>query len=183
MPARAAVAVLGAIAVLATACTADPTPASQPSTRPTYRLDPGQARPDEKVLSGTAKKDGDTSFALLGLTTGQDKQVGSHIEFPAKNGQFIRVRVEVTNTGRSTVPFDAYHQLLVLTDGNAVAPDDPTMQTKRQPHLIDLGAGVRVEFDLYYDVARDAKPKALRAFGGATLYDAHDEESTDIAIR
>lgn len=174
---------LGALAMIATGCTAGPAPASQPSTRPTYHVDPRQARPDEKVLRGAAAKDGDTSFALLGLTAGQDTLVGSHIEFEAKNGQFIRLRVEITNTGRSTISFDAYRQLLVLTDGSAVAPDDATMQTKRQPQLIDLGANVRVEFDLYYDVAPDAKAKALRAFGGPTLYDGHDEESTDIPIR
>lgn len=163
-------------------CSATVEPATPPSSD-TYRLDPRPVRPDEKPLRGAQTKDGDTSFTLIGLTTGEDTLVGSHIEFEAKNGQFIRVRLEITNVGRSTVTFDAYRQLLVLTDDSTVAPDDSTMQTKRQPRSIDLGAAVRVEFDLYYDVAPDAKPKALRAFGGPTLYDAHDEESTDIPIR
>lgn len=181
MPRKAAA--LCVVVAVAAGCTAGPVPATRTSDPNTYRVEPRPARPDEKALSGAATKDGDTSFALLGLTTGQDKLVGNHIEFAAKNGQFIRVRVAITNTGRSSIPFDAYHQLLALTDGNAVAPDDATMQTKRQPHLFDLGAGVRVEFDLYYDVASDAKPEALRAFGGPTLYDGHDEQSTDIPIR
>ncbi|GAB3449575.1 DUF4352 domain-containing protein [Actinophytocola sediminis] len=148
----------------------------------TYQQDSRPVRPDEVALRGEAVVDGDTSFTLIGLTTDLARLIGSHVEFEPENGQFIRVRLVVVNVGRSGVLFDTGRQLLVLTDGTTHAPHRSTMMVKRQPDTIDLGAGVRVEFDLYYDVPADAEPAALRAFGGPTLSDMKDAEGTDIPI-
>lgn len=148
----------------------------------TYQLPPRTARPDEVALRGEDVRDGDTSFTLIGLTTDLTRLIGSHVEFEAQNGQFIRVRLVVVNLGRSGVLFDTARQLLVLTDGSTHVPHRSTMMVKRQPDKFDLGAGVRVEFDLYYDVPADAEPAALRAFGGPTLTDMKDAEGTDIKI-
>ncbi len=148
----------------------------------TYELPPQPVRPDEVPLSGKPTVDGDTSFSLIGLTAGMTTLIGSHAEFPARHGQFVRVRLVVENVGRSSVLFDAMRQQLLLADGSTATPDEPTMLTKRQPGEFDLGAGVRVEFDVYYDVAKSAKPTALRAFGGPTLTDMKDLEGTDIPL-
>jgi hypothetical protein len=176
---RGAAVVLAAVLLVGCSAPADQQQPS-PSTSATYELPPRPIRPDEVALPGEEVRDGDTTFSLIGLTTGMKRLVGSHVEFEAQNGQFIRVRVVVVNVGRGGVLFDTARQLLVLTDGTSHAPDQATMTTKRQPGRFDLGAGVRVEFDLYYDVAADAEPAALRAFGGPTLTDMKDAEGTDI---
>lgn len=147
----------------------------------TYELGPRTVRPDEVALSGRPVVDGDTSFSLIGLSAHLKTLIGSHVEFEAK-GEFFRIRLVVVNVGRSSVLFDTGRQLLVLADGGTRAPDRPTMMVKRQPDKFDLGAGVRVEFDLYYDVPENAEPAALRAFGGATLTDMKDAEGTDIPL-
>jgi hypothetical protein len=173
--------VLAAATLAACSAGAEPErPAAPAST--TYEQAPRTVRPDEIPLSGEPVKDGDTSFLLIGLSKDMERLVGSHIEFEAENGQFIRIRLVVVNVGRSGVLFDTDRQLLVLADGTTHAPHRPTMMVKRQPDEFDLGAGVRVEFDLYYDVAPEAEPAALRAFGGPTLTDMKDREGTDIKL-
>ncbi|HEV2780148.1 MAG TPA: hypothetical protein VGX25_12215 [Actinophytocola sp.] len=176
----------GAAAVLAVAmlaaCTPAATDAGPPSsTSATYPLDPRPVRPDEIPLRLPPVVEGDTSFTLIGLTKGISSLVGSHAEWNAK-GQYYRIRLVITNVGRSSVPFDTARQLLVLSNGSTVAPDPQAMLIKRQPGQFDLGAAVRVEFDLYYDIAKDATPTALRVFGGPTLTDGNDEQGTDIPL-
>lgn len=169
---------LAVVTALAAGCTADPPPSSTPER--TYELPAREVRPDEQPLRVTGK-DGDTQFEIIGLTKDIRALVGSHAEMYPR-GRFLRLRVVVTNTGRSSVLFDAKRQRLVLEDGSTHRLDGPATLVKRQPEQFDLGSGVRVEFDLYYDVAAGAEPKALRAFGGPILTDLKDEESTDIPL-
>lgn len=167
-----------AVVLLAlTACTAEP---RADKAAPTYQLEPRKVRPDERPLKIDGA-DGDTGYELIGLSR-TDTVLGSHAEMPAK-GEFLRIRLVVTNNGRSSVLFDTARQRLVLADGTTRKPDSEAMLVKRQPGEFDLGSGVRVEFDLYYDVPDGAEPKALRAFGGPTLTDLQDAESTDIPLR
>lgn len=168
------------LGVLAGCATAEPAPAPPPSSA-TYPVEPRPVRPDETPLHLPATVEGDTSFTLIGLTKGIASLVGSHAEWNAK-GQYYRIRLTIANVGRSNVPFDTGRQLLVLSDGSTVAPDDQAMLIKRQPGSFDLGAGVRVEFDLYYDIPKDATPTALRVFGGPTLTDGKDERGTDLKL-
>lgn len=184
-PRRAIGAVAVVVVVVSLAgCTA-PRAERQEQSAPastTYEQPPRTVRPDEVALPGKPVRDGDTTFSLIGLNTGMKALVGSHAEFTAQNGQFIRIRLVVVNVGRTGVLFDTDRQLLVLTDGTTHAPHRSTMMVKRQPDQFDLGAGVRVEFDLYYDVPADAEPAALMAFGGPTLTDLKDAEGTRIPI-
>ncbi len=154
-------------------------PAEPPAA--VYPLVPRTVRPHEKPLVAAPTTEGDTVFELIGLTTGMTSVLGSHAEWPAK-GQFVRIRLVITNTGRTTVPFDANRQLLITSDAAQHAPDSQAMLIKRQPGRIDVGANDRLEFDLYYDVAKDAVPAALRAFGGPTLADFSDRTGVDIPI-
>ena len=159
-------------------CAGAPQPAPGPAV---YELAPRPVRPDEKPLVPAPTPEGDTVFELIGLTTGMASVLGSHAEMPAK-GQFVRVRLVVSNTGRNSVPFDANRQLLLTSTGTEHAPDSQAMLIKRQPGRIDIGSANRVEFDLYYDIPKDAVPTALRAFGGPSLADFSDHTGVDIRI-
>lgn len=173
-----------ALVVLASTITAgceSDHPQSTPTPTPTYRLEPRAVRPDETPLNVAAVSDGDTTFLPIGLTTGLPMIIGSHAEFAAK-GQFVRVRLVVTNKGRSSVLFDPKRQLVVLSDGKELKPDDQAMLIKRQPAAFDLGVAVRVEFDLYYDAPKGARVVALMGFGGPTLTDMKDAAGSRIPL-
>ncbi|RZS34914.1 hypothetical protein EV193_108264 [Herbihabitans rhizosphaerae] len=167
------------VAGLATGCSSAEQPAPPPVT--TYELPARTVRPDEKPLRVPPMREGETEFTLIGLTTGIETLIGSHAEWKAK-GRYTRARLVIVNNGRTNIEFDARRQLLVLSTGGTAVPDDQAMQIKRQPSAIPLGAVVRVEFDLYYDIPVDAKPTALRVFGGPTLTDMKDAESIDIPL-
>jgi ABC-type uncharacterized transport system auxiliary subunit len=170
-----------AAAVLAGCTGGTPSAAPTSSSRATYPLGPRTVRPDEVPLRLPPAQEGDTMYTLIGFTASMPSLVGSHAEFNAK-GVFTRVRLVVENVGRSGVPFNTRAQLMVLGNGTTVAPDEQAMLIKRQPGEFDLGAGVRVEFDLYYDIPKDSKPTALRVFGGPTLADPKDQEGRDIPL-
>jgi hypothetical protein len=155
--------------------------ASAPSAPETYSLPPRPVRPDETALTLPPAKNGDTEFTLLALAAGLSSITGSHTEFAA-TGQFVRLRLVVTNTGTSSVLFDTKRQLLVDDRGAAHPPDEQAMLIKRQPGQFDLGHGVRVEFDLYWDIPRGTKLVALRAFGGPTISDMKNVNGTDIKL-
>lgn len=168
-------AALPLLAVLLAGCASAP----EPPPPPAYRVPVEAPRPDEVVLGVPTTSDGDTAFTLLGLTTGLDVVIGSHAEWRAK-GRFARVRMIVVNTGRSSVLFDARRHVLVDERGGEHPQDAQAMTIKRQPERVDLGAGVRLEYDAYFDVPEGARPVALRAFGGPTLTDLQDLEGTEI---
>ena len=178
--------ILGVVALAAvlSGCSATTNAASPPpssSASATYAIPPQPVRHDETALHLPPAQAGDTVFTLLGLTTGIQSIVGSHAEFPAK-GQFVRVRVVITNVGRSSVLFDTHRQELILADGSTQQTNLDAMTIKRQPATFDLGAAVQVEFDLYWDIPKDAKPVGLRVHGGPTLTDMKDENGTDIKL-
>lgn len=166
-------------ALLLAGCAASTPP--PPPAPATYELPPRPVRPDERALPSNPVDEGETTFELIGLTTGIEAVLGSHAEWPAK-GAFIRIRLVVDNGGRNTVPFDTNRQLLVLADGITLAPDPQAMLIKRQPGQIDIGANDRLEFDLYYDAPVGATATALRAFGGPTLADFADRTGVDIPV-
>jgi hypothetical protein len=163
------------VAVLA-ACSSPPPPGP-----PTYELVPRPVRTDEIPLHVPPAMSGDTQFELIGLTSGMPTVIGSHADWPA-HGQFVRLRVAVTNTARTTTLFNTRHQVLVASDGSTTHPSDDAMLIKRQPAEVDLGSTVRLEFDLWFDIPKEAHATALRAFGGGTLTDLADEHSVDIPL-
>jgi hypothetical protein len=165
--------------LLLAGCGATPAVPTAPVT-PTYNLPPRPVRPREQPLSLPPQTQGDTQFTLIGLTR-LDSIMGSHAEWQPK-GRYLRIRLVVVNTGRSGTAFDTTRQQLVTADGAAHDVDPQAMLIKRQPGQFDLGANVRVEFDLYYDIPRDARPIALRVHGGPTLTDLKNLEFLDIAL-
>ncbi|MFE2751455.1 DUF4352 domain-containing protein [Actinosynnema sp. NPDC059335] len=156
-------------------------PETSASPAATYPVPPETVRPDEKPLKIPTTADGDTAFTLVGLTTEMPTLIGSHAEFHAK-GQFVRIRMSVINNGRSSVQFNARRHVLVDDRRGEHEVDSQAMTIKRQPESLDLGANVRLEYDVYYDVPRDVKPLALRVYGGPTLTDMKDEAGTEIPL-
>jgi Domain of unknown function (DUF4352) len=171
---------LGCLVTALLAGCAGPAPAPAAPPTPTYQLPPRPVRPGETALALAPRQAGDTQFTLIGLSS-LDSILGSHAEMNPK-GRYIRVRLVIVNTGRSGTAFDTKRQQLVTADGVAHDVDPQAMLIKRQPGDFDLGANVRVEFDLYYDVPRDARPVALRVHGGPTLTDLLDTQSVDLPL-
>ena len=66
----------------------------------------------------------------------------------------------MVNNGRTTAIIDLMRQLLVTGDGRSQAPDKEAMVIKRQPLTFDLGAAMRVQLDLWYDVPAAPGPPA-----------------------
>lgn len=156
--------VLCATAAL-TACGGDgdggkPTPAVTPT--PTYELPARHVRVFEKPLNNKPVKVGMLEVTAMAIRTGMPYLVGTHAEYEAKGGQFIRVRVQVNNVDRDVQDFKAGEQLLITTDGRTYKPNIDAMSIKRQGMSVTLGSGVLLEMDLLYDVPVEAKPKAMR---------------------
>ncbi|MEU5879731.1 DUF4352 domain-containing protein [Spirillospora sp. NPDC047279] len=171
------VAAFGAVLGLASGCSGDD---GSPEAAPTYELSPRPVRPDEKVLKIAPVSDGDTAFKAIGITT-LPEITGSHANMKPE-GQYVRVRVEMVNNGRTTTLVDVDKQRLVASDGSASKPDYDAMIIKRQPFKLDLGAAMRVEMDLWYDIPKTARPASLKLFGGSTLTDMKDLEGTDLKL-
>ncbi|MFI7123727.1 hypothetical protein [Amycolatopsis sp. NPDC049868] len=175
---RKCLAAAASVLVLLAGCSAEQ---GQPPAKPVYDLPAREVRPDETALHLPTALNGETEFSLIGLAAGLPSLTGSHTEFEAK-GQFVRLRLVVTGKGVSGILFDTRRQQLVTDSGAVIAVDNQAMTIKRQPDKFELGRGVRVEFDLYFDLPKEAKPVVLRAFGGPTLTDMKNLSGTDIRL-
>jgi hypothetical protein len=158
-----------------TGCSGGHPPASAPG--PTYRLPGRPVRDGETPLPYRPVTDGRVTFAPIGLRTGMSFVVGSHADWPAK-GQFVRVRVQAENGYATFHTIDMAKQLLVTADGTTHTVDENAMRIERQPAEAELGAHDRLEFDLIYDIPKQATAKALRLHGDPTdelgVVRAHD---------
>jgi hypothetical protein len=133
-------------------------------------------RDEEKPLPYRPVKDGLITFAAIGLRTGMLDIVGSHADQPPK-GQFVRVRILAVNGYPNFHTIQPSKQQLITADGTAYLPDINGMRIERQPDTVQLGARDQLEFDLLYDIPKQAKVKALKLYGapasdlGVTLPD------------
>jgi hypothetical protein len=147
---------------------------------PTYPLPARPVRPHEQPLDLPPTLAGRTEFTPIGLTW-LDRIVGSHAEWEPK-GRFLRIRLVVVNTDHSGVGFDTARQQLLTADGVVHDVDPQAMLIERQPGQFDLGSNVRIEFDLLYDLPREAQPRTLLGHGGGTLSDTFDTRATPIPL-
>ncbi|MER5318885.1 DUF4352 domain-containing protein [Streptosporangium roseum] len=157
--------------VLLVGCTGTGQPRSAaPSATPTatYELAPRPVRPGERPVNAAPVTDSDGRFQVIGLQTGLGILFGSHAEWPAK-GQYVVVRIVVENPARANSRFDAKRQKLITADGAAYGIDRFAQAIKRQPDTLPLGAGVRIEMDLWFDIPKTAKVAAVRLFGEPSL--------------
>jgi len=138
----------------------NPAPTTTPT--PTYELPSRHVRVFEIPLKPTPVKVGMLEATPVALRTGMEEIVGTHAEYQAKNGQFIRVRIQVRNTDRDVQDFLVPEQTLITTDGLSYKPNIDAMSIKRQIMKVTLGAEQVLEMDLLYDVPTAAKPKTMR---------------------
>ncbi|GAA3083107.1 DUF4352 domain-containing protein [Streptosporangium carneum] len=154
--------------VLLTGCSENAPAAPTPSPTPTYPLTPRPVRPGERPVTAAPVTDGDTRFQVIGLQTGLAGFFGSHAEWQAK-GQYVVVRIVVDNPGRTNSRFEARRQRLLTSDGGSYGVDNFTQAIKRQPDTLPVGAEVRIEMDLWFDVPKAAKVTAIRLYGDPPL--------------
>lgn len=158
-------------ATVLSGCTGEgPVASASPSATPTptYELPPRPVRPGESPVRAAPVTDGDTRFQVIGLQKGLSGFFGSHAEWQAK-GQYVVVRILVENPGRTNSRFDAKRQKLITADGTVHAIDKFAQAIKRQPDTLPLGAQVRIEMDLWYDIPAEAKVSAIMLFGDPPL--------------
>ncbi|MEU4095685.1 hypothetical protein [Streptomyces sp. NPDC026673] len=98
---------------------------------------------------------GNLEFRALALRCGIAVIIGTHAEHPAK-GRLCRIRVAVIVDDSVSARLDNDLHRLVLADGTRHSMDWEAMQIKRQPLVIDIGAHDRAEYDLWFDIPRDA---------------------------
>ncbi|MDH2428541.1 DUF4352 domain-containing protein [Sphaerisporangium sp. TRM90804] len=154
-------------------------PAATPS--PTYMIPPATARPGEIVITAKPVVDGQMRFRVLGFQDGMAAMFGSHAEWEAK-GRYARVHLMIESTDRTNQKFDAKEQLLVAADGRTFHVDDFGQAIKRQPDEIPVGSFVKMEFDLWFDVPKDAKITAVRLFADPPLGAIGPSKGVDVPL-
>lgn len=146
-----------------------------------YGQTPRPVRDGERAVRAPAENSGELLFRVLGVTDGLTRTTGSHAEVDARRGQYVRVRVLVENLGRTSTELDLAEQRLVTSDGGSFSPDGPTMTLKRQPLSPELGATVRLEFDLWYDIPAGLRPGGMVLLG-STPYTTSPPPAAEIPL-
>jgi hypothetical protein len=145
-----------------------------------YQQAPRPVRDGERAVRAPARNSGELLFQVLGVSDGMARTTGSHAEVDAVRGQYVRVRVLVENLGRTSSEVDLREQRLV-TSGGSFSPDGPTMTLKRQPLRPELGGGVRLEFDLWYDIPAGLRPSGMVLLG-STPYTTSPPPAAEISL-
>ncbi|MFA1542917.1 DUF4352 domain-containing protein [Actinomadura monticuli] len=148
---------------------------------PTYKIPAEKAREGEAVPEGKTGQSADMRFTVVGFSDAMTDVMGTHAAMDAK-GAFTRVRVLAVNTGRDIQVFDTWKQRLVTTDGRAHSPDVNATMIKRQPERLSVGAAMRVEFDLWFDIPRGTRTKAIRLYGSPPVGAVSDPAPAEIAL-
>lgn len=92
---------------------------------------------------------------------------GTHAEWLPK-GQLVRVRVVIANADTTFHTTRTTDYQLDDNAGTAHPVSNDAMAIKRQPTEVTIGAGNRLELDLWYDIPLDTTPKLLRDSACAT---------------
>lgn len=125
-------------------------------------------RAGETPVRAAPRTDGRVTFAVIGLRDKITYVVGSHGDQKSQLGQFVRIRLAVTNGYPTFHALDLRKERLLTADGRAYGIDGNATRIKRQPDSLDLGSGDRTEFDLWFDVPAAARARALRLYGEPT---------------
>lgn len=114
-------------------------------------------RPKEIVLPPEGPfTSGKIALVPLRMACGISTIVGTHGEQEA-DGQFCYVRVALTAKDTFTHSFNVRKTALTTTSGAAVQVAYSAQEVERQPLQIEeVGSHDRYEFDIYYDVPKDA---------------------------
>ncbi len=100
-------------------------------------------------------------LTALMVEPGHGSIFGTHAEWLPK-GQFVRIRVVIANADNifHTTRTTDYELDDAADTAHPVSND--AMAIKRQPTEVTIGAGNRLELDLWYDIPLDTRPKLLR---------------------
>ncbi|TDD31822.1 DUF4352 domain-containing protein [Actinomadura sp. KC06] len=179
--AGAALTVAASAALAAAVAFAGSSGSKEAETAPTYRIPAEKAREGESVPEGKTGRSADMTFTVIGFREGMTEVMGTHAAMGSK-GTFTRIRVLAVNTGRDIQVFDTWKQRLVTADGAAHSPDVNATMIKRQPERLSVGSFMRAEFDLWFDVPRGAKAKAVRLHGSPTVGAVSDPAPAEITL-
>jgi hypothetical protein len=128
-------------------------------TGPTLAPDPVNEtlRPKEIVLpSQSPYTSGKIVVEPLRMSCGLSEVIGTHGEQEA-DGQYCLIRVALTANDTFTHTFDTHKTALTTTAGASIPVAYAAQEVKRQPlEIAPVGSHDRYEFDIYYDVPRDA---------------------------
>ncbi|XVQ13890.1 DUF4352 domain-containing protein [Spirillospora sp. CA-255316] len=148
---------------------------------PTYELPPERVRDGERAIRGRTGRSADLEFTVLGYRDGIREILGTHAG-TAPKGRYVRVRILAVNRGRDIQVFDTWRQVLLTTDGRAHTPDVNATMIKRQPERLSVGAAMRAEFDLWYDVPGTTPVRGVRLFGSPPVGAVSDPPGAEIRL-
>ncbi|MEV4254268.1 DUF4352 domain-containing protein, partial [Spirillospora sp. NPDC049652] len=146
-----------------------------------YTLPAEKLRDGEKAQKDRTGRSSDMLFTVVAYTDGIATILGTHAEMNPK-GQYVRIRLLCVNTGRDLQVFDTWAQRLVLTDGRRIGADINSTMVKRQPERLSVGANMRAEFDLWFDVPKGAKVKSVQLYGSPAVGMVTDPPPADIPL-
>ncbi|GAA2408271.1 hypothetical protein GCM10010191_15950 [Actinomadura vinacea] len=155
--------------------------ASEPDPAPVYAVPPERVRDGEQAIRGRTGRSADLEFTVLGYRDGIREILGTHADRRSK-GRYVRVRLLAVNRGRDIQVFDTWKQVLLTTDGRAHVPDMSATMIKRQPERLSVGAAMRAEFDLWYDVPGNTPVKGVRLFGSPPVGAVSDPPGAEIEL-
>jgi hypothetical protein len=104
---------------------------------------------------------GRLTIKVVGVRGGYEEIVGTHAEWPSHVGQFVRVRLSVTNLDGTFHTFHTVASPLVDADGKQAMPDHMATWIKRQNEDVTLGGENVGQFDIWYDLTKSAHPATL----------------------
>ncbi|RFU36800.1 DUF4352 domain-containing protein [Actinomadura logoneensis] len=146
-----------------------------------YTLPAEKLRDGEKAQKGRTGRSSDMQFAVVAYTGDIGTILGTHAEMKPK-GHFVRIRLLCVNTGRDIQVFDTWAQRLVLTDGRRIGADVNSTMVKRQPERLSVGANMRAEFDLWFDVPKGATAKSVELHGSPAVGMVTDPPPAEIPL-
>jgi Domain of unknown function (DUF4352) len=126
--------------------------------------DTSAACPPVPATRSRQVRDGNLLFEVLEVQAPIGSIIGTHAEFNPQ-GQYVRVRVAVTNNDSVFHELDTDMQRLVDGAGREYEPSVDAMRIKRQPERVDIGSRNRLELDVWFDIPRGATPHVLVAHG------------------
>lgn len=170
-----------ALALTAAAALPGCSGSGEAEARPTYHIPAERAREGETATTGKTGRSADMRFTVIGFREGMTEVMGTHAAMDSK-GAFTRIRILAVNTGRDIQVFDTWKQRLVTADGRTHSPDVNATMIKRQPERLSVGSFMRVEFDLWFDVPRGAKAKAVRLYGSPPVGAVSDPAPAEIKL-
>ncbi|MWK37971.1 DUF4352 domain-containing protein [Actinomadura sp. J1-007] len=146
-----------------------------------YRLPSEKLRESEKAVKGKAGRSADMRFTVIGFREGMTEVMGTHAAMGA-HGTFTRIRLLAANEGRDIQVFDTWKQRLLTSDGKSLSPDVNATMVKRQPERLSVGAAMRAEFDLWFDVPKGVKVKGVQLFGSPPVGAVTDPAPVRISL-